>query len=151
MGKQIKIDNRKAYHEFEILETLEVGLSLTGTEVKSVRMGKVSLKEGFVRITDGEMFLHDVHIADYPNKGYAIHQPLRKRKLLAHKKEIKRLHTKVTQKGITLVPLKVYFKKNWVKLLVGLGRGKKTHDKRDDLKKKDQQREIQRSLKQRDL
>ncbi|GAB4359901.1 MAG: SsrA-binding protein SmpB [Cyanophyceae cyanobacterium] len=148
-GYKIIADNRKARFEYEILETFEAGIELKGTEVKSIRAGKVNVGEGFVLIRDGEALLHNVHISPHSTTGnYFNHEPRRTRRLLLHKKEIQRLLGQVEQKGLTLVPLRLYLKNGWVKALIALARGKKLHDKREDLKRKQSDREIARALKQ---
>ena len=145
-----QIKNKKARFNFEILEQAEAGISLTGSEVKSLRAGKASLEEAFAIIRDGEAFLRDCNISPYPQAGYAQHKPTRERKLLLHKREIRKLFNKVTQKGLTLVPLKMYFNdRGLVKVLIGLVRGKKLHDKRQDLKKRDDQRAMARAQRER--
>jgi len=128
--------NRKVRHFFEILETLEAGIVLTGSEVKSLRAGRVSFKEGHVRFDQGQAFLVDVHIAPYENAGYAQHDPVRPRKLLMHKAEIARLMGKVEQKGLTVVPLKMFFRKGRAKVEVALARGLPKHDRRETLKRR---------------
>lgn len=143
-------NNKKARFNYEILEQHEAGIALTGSEVKSLRNGKASLEEAFATIRNGEAFLRDCNIAPYPQAGYAQHHPTRERRLLLHKREIRKLYAKVTQKGLTLVPLKIYFnERGIVKVLIGLARGKKIHDKRDTIKKRDQQREIDRATRRR--
>ena len=142
-----QIKNKKARFNFEILEQAEAGISLTGSEVKSLRSGKASLEEAYAVIRDGEAFLRDCNISPYPQAGYAQHKPTRERKLLLHRREIRKLFNKVTQKGLTLIPLKMYFNdRGLVKVLIGLARGKKLHDKRQDLKKRDDQRAMARAL-----
>lgn len=152
MGKEsIKLvaNNKKAYHEFFIDEKYETGIELFGTEVKSVRMGKCSIKEAFVRIdSKGEMYVCGMNISPYEKGSIFNKDPLRVRKLLMHKEEIRRLSAKIAEKGYTLVPLQVYFKGSLVKVEIGLARGKKLYDKRDDIAKKDQKREIEREFKQ---
>ena len=143
------IENRKARHRFHILETLECGLKLTGTEIKSVRDGKVSLGEGYVRAEEHplRLTLHGVHIGEYPPAGPARqHDPIRTRILLAHRREIAKLADKTREKGTTLVPLKLYFLRGRAKLLIGLARGKRMADKRQDLAKKEAQRDIERAM-----
>ena len=147
---KIKIisDNRQARHLYEILETFEAGVQLLGTEVKSVRAGKVNLRDGYVLVRNGEAVLINVHISPYEQSSeYFNHDPRRTRKLLMHKKEISKLIGQVEQKGLTLVPLKMYFKGSWVKISIGLGRGKKLHDKREDLKRRQDQRDMARAMK----
>ncbi|MCS6783226.1 MAG: SsrA-binding protein SmpB [Gloeomargarita sp. SKYBB_i_bin120] len=144
-------ENREARHLYDILETYECGIELKGTEVKSVRAGKVNLRDGFARFKDGELYLMNVHISPYETAStYFNHDPRRTRKLLLHRAELRKLLGKVEQKGLTLVPLKMYFKGDWAKVLLGLARGRKLHDKRQALKEREQKREIERALKQRD-
>ena len=149
-GKLIA-NNKKAYHDYFILEQYEAGIVLHGTGVKSLRQGSCSIKEAFVRIEDGEMFIYGMHIAPYEKGNIFNKDPLRVRKLLLHKKEINKILGKIKEQGITLVPLKVYFKDSLVKVEVGLAKGKKLYDKRDDIAKKDQKREAQREFKIRNL
>ncbi|MEI6381054.1 MAG: SsrA-binding protein SmpB [Cyanobacteriota bacterium ELA615] len=147
---RIKIisDNRKARYLYEILETYEAGIELLGTEVKSIRAGKVNLADGYALIRKGEACLLNVHISPYEGSGaYFNHDPRRTRKLLLHRKEINKLIGLVEQKGLTLVPLKMYFKDSWIKLSIAVGRGKKLHDKREDIKRRDDQREMARAMK----
>jgi SsrA-binding protein len=146
-GYKIISDNRQARHQYEILETYEAGIELMGSEVKSIRQGRVNLRDGYAQIHDGEMWLNNVHISPHSmtNKAYN-HEAKRSRKLLLKKDEINKLIGKVEQKGLTLVPLKVYLKRGWIKVLVGLAKGKKLHDKRESLKQKQVKREIDRAL-----
>lgn len=139
--------NRKARFNYEILETYEAGIELKGTEVKSVRASKVNLTEGFISIDNGEAFLKQVHISPYEQGNIFNVDPVRVRKLLLHKREIKKLIGETAQKGFTLVPLSMYLKNGRVKLSLGLARGKNTHDKRQDMAKKDAQRNIERAMK----
>ena len=147
--KKLIANNKKAYHDYFILEKYEAGLVLHGTEVKSLRMGKCSIKEAFIRVEDGEMYIYGMHISPYEKGNIFNKDPLRVRKLLLHKLEIRRLMSKIKEKGYTLVPLQVYFKGSLVKVEIGLARGKKLYDKRDDLAKKDGKREIDRAFKAR--
>ncbi|MDA8172647.1 MAG: SsrA-binding protein SmpB [Nitrospiraceae bacterium] len=140
-------ENRKAYHDFFIDETCEAGIALTGTEVKSIREGKANLRDSYVLIKDGEAFLLNCHISPYSHGNIMNHEPLRTRKLLLKKREIERLRGQIIQKGFTLVPLKMYFKGPYVKLEIGLARGKKFFDKREALKEKEAGRQIERALK----
>ena len=140
--------NRKAFHEYHILETHEAGIQLMGSEVKSIREGNVSLKESYVLIRKGEAWLKGAHIASYSHTGTEGHEFIRDRKLLLHKKEISRIGSKLAEKGLTAVPTKLYFKGGLIKLEVGLAKGKKLHDKRDSKKKRDVERDIQRALSQ---
>ena len=150
IGKLIA-NNKKAYHDYFILDTYETGISLAGTEVKSLRMGKCSIKESFVRIENGEVFIYGMHISPYEKGNIFNKDPLRPRKLLLHKYEINKLLGKTKEKGIAIVPLKVYFKGSLVKVEIGLAKGKKLYDKRQDIAKKDQQREASRDFKIRNL
>ena len=145
-GKLIA-NNKKAYHDYFILDTYETGISLAGTEVKSLRMGQCSIKESFVRIENGEVFIYGMHISPYEKGNIFNKDPLRPRKLLLHKYEINKLLGKTKEKGIAIVPLKVYFKGSLVKVEIGLAKGKKLYDKRQDIAKKDQQREASRDFK----
>ena len=140
--------NRKAFHEYHILETHEAGIQLMGSEVKSIREGNVSLKESYVLIRKGEAWLKGAHIASYSHTGIEGHELIRDRKLLLHKKEISRIGAKLAERGLTAVPTKLYFKGGLIKLEVGLAKGKKLHDKRDSKKKRDVERDIQRALSQ---
>ncbi len=146
MGENIKIiaTNKKAFHDYQILEKIEAGLVLTGTEVKSLRAGRCNLKDSYARIRDGEAWLVGLHISPYQNAGYASHDPERERKLLLHKAEIKRIHRKVQEKGITLVPLRLYFKRGLAKVEIGLAAGKREYDKRQEIARREQQREMKR-------
>ena len=154
MGKtSIKLiaNNKKAYHDFFIEDTFEAGISLHGTEVKSLRMGKCSIKEAFVRIENGEVFVYGMHISPYEKGNIFNKDPLRVKKLLMHRYEINKLMGKIKEKGLTLVPLKIYFKGSLVKVEIGLARGKKLYDKREDIAKKDQRREAEKEFKIRNL
>ena len=145
---KVVTDNRKARFLYEILETYEAGIQLTGTEVKSIREGKVNLQDGYALIRNGEAWLINVHISPYTTSSqYFNHDPRRTRKLLLHRQEIRKLIGKVEQQGLTLVPLKLYLKRGLVKVSLGLARGKKLHDKREDLKRRQDQRDIQRAMK----
>ena len=154
MGAQtVKLiaNNKKAYHDFFVDDTYETGISLAGTEVKSLRMGKCSIKEAFVRIENGEVIIYGMHISPYEKGNIFNKDPLRPRKLLMHKYEINKLMGKIKEKGMTLVPLKVYFKGSLVKVEIGLARGKKLYDKRQDMAKKDQRREAEKEFKVKNL
>ncbi len=147
-GFKIVSDNRQARFQYHILATYEAGIVLQGTEVKSIREGRVNLRDGFALLRDGELWLLNVHVSPHPTAAqFFNHDPRRTRKLLLHREEIRRLIGKVEQKGLTLVPLKMYLKKGLVKVTIGLGQGKKLHDKREDLKKKQDNREMARMLK----
>lgn len=141
-------NNKKAYHDYFIDEKFETGIELAGTEVKSIRMGKCSIKEAFVRIDRREVYITGMHISPYEKGNIFNKDPLRTRKLLLHKSEINKLAGVVAEKGVTLVPLQVYLKGSLVKVEIGLARGKKLYDKRDDIAKKDQKREVEREFKQ---
>ncbi len=140
-------NNKKAYHEYFIDETYEAGIALHGTEVKSMRMGKCSIKESFIRIENGEAFVYGMHVSPYEKGNIFNKDPLRVKKLLMHKYEINKLAGKVAEKGYTLVPLQVYFKNGRVKTQIGLARGKKLYDKRESIARKDQRREAERDFK----
>ena len=147
-GFKVISDNRQARYLYEILETFEAGIELVGTEVKSIRAGKVNLRDGYGLIRNGEALLINVHISPYQASGqYFNHDPRRTRKLLLHRREISKLVGKLEQQGLTLVPLKMYFKGSWVKVSLGLGKGKKLHDKRETLKRRQDQREMERAMK----
>ena len=147
-GKMIA-NNKKAYHDYFILDTYEAGIALHGTEVKSLRMGKCSIKEAFIRIENGEMFIYGMHISPYEKGNIFNKDPLRVRKLLLHKVEINKMLGKTKEKGIAIVPLKVYFKGSLVKIEIGLAKGKKLYDKRQDAANKDARRQIDRAMKER--
>ena len=149
MNIKVVATNRKAYHDYNILETLEAGLSLSGSEIKSVRESRVSLGEAYVKAENGELWLTGAHIARYDPASYMGHEPTRRRRLLLHRKEINRLQGKLQEKGLTLVPLKMYIKERVAKLEIGLGRGKKLYDKRETIARRDAEREIERTLKNR--
>ncbi len=150
-GVFLVANNKKAYHDYFIEDTYECGIALAGTEVKSLRMGKCSIKEAYVRIEHGEVFVWGMHISPYEKGNIFNKDPLRTRKLLMHSYEIRKLEAKLKEKGLTLVPLRVYFKNSLVKVEVGLARGKKLYDKRQDIAKKDQKREAERDFKVRNL
>jgi len=144
-------NNKKAYHDYFIEEKYETGIVLHGTEVKSLRMGKCSVKEAFIRIENGEVFVYGMHISPYEKGNIFNKDPLRVRKLLLHKQEINKLAGKLAEKGYTLVPLQVYFKDGRAKVEIGLAKGKKLYDKRQDIAKKDQRRESEREFKIKNL
>lgn len=150
-SQKLIANNKKAYHDFFIDETYECGIALHGTEVKSMRMGKCSIKEAFVRIEDGEVFVYGMHVSPYEKGNIFNKDPLRVKKLLLHKYEINKLLDKIKEKGYTLVPLQVYFKDGKVKVEIGLARGKKLYDKREAIAKKDQRREAEKEFKVRNL
>lgn len=144
-------NNKKAYHDYFILDKIETGIALHGTEVKSLRMGKCSIKESFIRIENGEVFIYGMHISPYEKGNIFNRDPLRVRKLLLHRSEINKIVGKIAEKGYTLVPLKVYFKGSLVKVEIGLAKGKKLYDKRADIAKKDIRREAEKEFKVRNL
>ncbi len=150
-SQKLIANNKKAYHDFFIDETYECGIALHGTEVKSMCMGKCSIKEAFIRIEDGEVFVYGMHVSPYEKGNIFNKDPLRVKKLLLHKYEINKLLGKIKEKGYTLVPLQVYFKDGKVKVEIGLARGKKLYDKREAIAKKDQRREAEKEFKVRNL
>jgi SsrA-binding protein len=142
-------ENRKAFHDFHILETLEAGLVLQGTEVKAIREGNVNLRDSFARVEGGEVWLYNVHINPYSHRGYADHEPTRRRKLLLHRQEIRKLIGKTVERGMTLVPTRLYFKNGHVKVAIGLAKGKKAYDKRETIKRREAERETRAAVKER--
>ena len=150
-GSRLIANNKKAYHDYFIEETYEAGIALHGTEVKSLRMGKCSIKESFVRIENEEVYIYGMHISPYEKGNIFNRDPLRVKKLLLHKSEIRKMKGKIAEKGYTLVPLKVYFNNSLVKVEIGLAKGTKLFDKRQDIAKKDQRREAERDFKVRNL
>ncbi len=154
MGKEstkLIANNKKAYHDYFIEDTYETGIALSGTEVKSLRMGKCSIKESFVRIEQGEVYIYGMHISPYEKGNIFNKDPLRVRKLLLHRYEINKITGKIAEKGYTLVPLRVYFKGSLTKVEIGLAKGKKLYDKRQDIAKKDMRRETERDFKVKNL
>jgi SsrA-binding protein len=148
-NEKIVTVNRKARHDYEILETYEAGLVLTGTEVKSLRAGRANLKDSYARVEKGEAWLYNMHISPYTHGNIYNHDPTRPRKLLLHRSEIRRLTGKVEERGLTLVPLRIYFKNGYAKVELALARGKKLYDKRRDIAKRDAERELRRVLRRR--
>ena len=148
-GRQLVIRNRKARHEFEILEELEAGLVLVGAEVKSLREGNASFTDAFARVDNGELWLYNLHISPYEQASIDVPDPKRPRKLLAHRREIDRLAARTAEQGLTLVPLDLHFTRGRAKVTLGLGRGKKLHDKRETMKRKVMQREVERAIRSR--
>ncbi len=146
---RVLAQNRRARHDYFIEETYEAGIVLQGTEIKSIRKGSVNFKDGFARVENGEVFLHNMHISPYEQGNRYNHDPLRTRKLLLHKKEINKLIGKVKETGYSLIPLKLYIKHGVAKVLVGVAKGKKNYDKRDTMKKKSAQREIEKAFRER--
>ncbi len=145
---KIVAQNRKARHNYFIEDTIEAGIVLLGTEVKSLRLGRVNLKDAYAQIRNGEVFVHQMHIGPYPFAYYGNHDPLRPRKLLLHRREIDKLYGKVNEKGFSLIPLQVYFKGSHVKISLAIARGKRKYDKRESIRRRDEQRELQRTRKQ---
>jgi len=145
------VDNRKARHDYHIIETIEAGIALKGTEVKSLRLGKVNIRDSFAKIKDGEVFLHGMHISPYEQGNRFNHDPLRIRKLLLHKREINKLVGKIQEKGYTLVPLNMYWKNGKCKVNLAVAKGKRLHDKRETIARKDAERRIQRAIRETNL
>jgi SsrA-binding protein len=148
-AQRIVADNRKARHDYHILETYEAGVVLVGTEVKAIREGRVNLRDSFARVDDGEIFVFNVHISPYSHRGYAQHDPLRRRKLLLHRSEVRKLVGKTVEKGMTLVPLRMYFRDGRVKLAIGLAKGKRDYDRRETIKRRETEREARAAIKER--
>jgi len=146
MADETVASNREARHNYHILESFEAGIALQGAEVKSLRERKANLKDSFARVEDNELFLYNMHISPYPQAGRFAPDPKRRRKLLAHKPEIKRLLGELTQKGLTLVPLKIYFKRGMAKVEIAVAKGKKLYDRREDIKRRDSDRDLRREL-----
>jgi SsrA-binding protein len=146
---KVVAQNKKARHDYHVEETFEAGIVLQGTEIKSIRAGRANWKDSFARVQNGELFLHNMHISTYEQGNRYNHDPLRTRKLLLHRKEINKLLGATKEQGYSIVPLKMYLKNGFAKLLIGLAKGKKHYDKRDDLKKKDAKREIERAFRDR--
>jgi SsrA-binding protein len=145
-GRKIVASNRRARHDYAILDTYEAGIALTGTEVKSLRAGRASLVDAFAQVKDGEIYLYGMHIPEYTHGTWTNHEPRRSRKLLLNRAEIDRLRGRVQESGLTLVPLALYFSDGWAKVEIGLARGKRSYDKRQDLAKRDADREISRAM-----
>jgi SsrA-binding protein len=148
-GEKIVCQNRKARHDYFILEQYEAGMVLLGTEVKSLRLGRVNIKDSYATVRGGELFLYNMHIGMYPFAAYGNHDPLRVRKLLLHREEIKRLTGKIKEKGQTLIPLKVYFQGGKAKVTLALAKGKRKHDKREAIRRREEQRELDRAKRER--
>ena len=142
-------ENRKAFHDYHLLETFEAGVVLLGTEVKAIREGRINLRDSYARVEDGEVFLYNVNISPYSHRGYAEHEPLRRRKLLLHRDEIRKLIGKTVERGMTLVPVRMYFKNGRVKVAVSLAKGKKDYDKRETIKQRETDRETRAAVKSR--
>ena len=148
-GEKPIADNRKAFHDFHILEIFEAGIALLGTEVKGIREGQANLRDSFARVEEGEVWLYNVHINPYSHRGYSDHEPTRRRKLLLHRQEIRKLIGKTVEKGLTLVPTRLYFKSGHVKVALALARGKQAHDKRETIKRREADRETRAAVKER--
>ena len=142
-------ENRKAYHDYHLLETFEAGVALLGTEVKAIREGRANLRDSFARVDNGEVYLYNVNISPYSHRGYVDHEPLRPRKLLLHRNEIRKLIGKTVEKGMTLVPVRMYFKNGRVKVAISLAKGKKEYDKRETIKRRESDRETRAAMKSR--
>lgn len=146
-SENIIAQNKKAQHDYFIKDTFEAGIALTGTEIKSVRARRINLRDGYVQIINGSAFLENVHISEYKEGNRYNHEPLRSRRLLLHKKELAKLGKEQAERGIAIIPLKVYLKHGFAKVLIGIGQGKKKYDKRETIKKRDQERELRRKYK----
>ena len=146
---QLIADNRKALFDYHLLETFEAGIALLGTEVKGIREGRANLRDSFARVEQGEVWLYNVHISPYSHRGYADHDPKRRRKLLLHRAEIRKLIGKTTERGLTLVPTRIYFKNGRVKVALALARGKQAHDKRETIRRREVERETRAAVKER--
>ena len=142
-------ENRKAFHDYHILETFEAGVVLVGTEVKAIREGNVNLRDSFARVEGSEAWLYNVHISPYSHRGYADHEPTRRRKLLLRRQEIRKLVGKTAERGMTLVPTRMYFHNGYVKVAIGLAKGKKLHDKRETIRRREADRETRAAVKER--
>ena len=148
-AQKIIADNRKASHDYHFLETFEAGIALLGPEVKSIRDGGANLRDSFARLEDGEVWVYNIHISPYRNRGYTDHDPKRRRKLLLHRQEIRKLIGKTTERGMTIVPVRMYFKNGRVKLAISLAKGKKAHDKRETIRRRETDRETRAAIKSR--
>ena len=148
-AEELIADNRKAHHDFHLLETFEAGLALTGTEVKAMREGRANLRDSYCRIENGEAYLLGAHVGQYSHGGSASHDPLRPRKLLLHQEELRKLLGKTSEKGMTIVPVRMYFKRGRAKLAIALATGKKTYDKRETIKRREAERETRAAMKSR--
>ena len=142
-------ENRKAFHDYHMVETFEAGMALVGTEVKSIREGNVNLRDSFARIESGEIWIYNVHINPYSHRGYSDHEPTRRRKLLLRKAEIRKLIGKTVEKGMTLVPTRMYFRNGYVKVAISLAKGKKAYDKRETIKRRETERDTRAAVKER--
>lgn len=148
-AERIIAENRKAHHDYHLVETFEAGVVLVGTEVKAIREGRVNLRDSFARAEGGEIYVHNVHIGAYSSRGYADHEPLRPRKLLLHREEIRKLIGKTTERGMTMVPVRMYFKNGRLKMAISLAKGKKDYDRRETIKRRDIDRETRAAVKER--
>jgi len=142
-------ENRKAFHDYHILETFEAGVALVGTEVKSIRGGNVNLRDSYARVESGEIWVYNIHVSPYSHRGYSDHEPTRRRKLLLHRQEIRKLIGRTVERGMTLVPLRLYYKGGRIKLAVSLAKGKQSHDKREAIRKREVDRETRAAMKNR--
>ncbi|HEY7501020.1 MAG TPA: SsrA-binding protein SmpB [Vicinamibacterales bacterium] len=149
LAQQNIAENRKAFHDYLIVDTYEAGVVLQGTEVKAIREGNVNLRDSFGRVEDGEVWIYNVHISPYSHRGYSDHEPTRRRKLLLHRQEIRKLIGKTVERGMTLVPTRMYFKDGRVKIAISLAKGKKAHDKRETIKRREADRETRAAVKER--
>ena len=149
LAQKIIADNRKAAHDYHLLETFEAGVALQGTEVKAIRESGANLRDSFARVEGGEVWIYNVHISAYRNRGYADHEPTRRRKLLLHRQEIRKLIGKTTERGMTIVPVRMYFKNGRVKVAISLAKGKKAHDKRETIRRRETERETRAAIKSR--
>ena len=149
-AQKIIADNRKASHDYHLIETFEAGIALVGTEVKSIREGGANLRDSFARIEGGEVWVYNVHINPYRNRGYSDHDPTRRRKLLLHRQEIRKLIGKTVERGMTLVPVRMYLKNGRIKMAISLAKGKKAHDKRETIRARDIERDTEQALRRRD-
>ena len=149
LARQNIAENRKAFHDYHILETFEAGIALVGTEVKAIREGSANLRDSFARVEGGEIWVYNLHISPYSHRGYSDHEPTRRRKLLLRRQEIRKLIGRTVERGMTLVPTRMYFKNGYVKVALGLAKGKKTHDKRETIKRRETERETRAAAKER--
>jgi len=149
LAQKIIAENRKAQHDYHLLESFEAGVALLGTEVKSIREGGANLRDSFARIEAGEVWVYNIHISPYRNRGYSDHDPKRRRKLLLHRQEIRKLIGKTTERGMTIVPVRMYLKDGRVKIAISLAKGKKAHDKRETIKRRETERETRAAVKER--
>lgn len=149
LAQKIIADNRKASHDYHLLETFEAGIALVGTEVKAIRETGANLRDSFARVEGGEVWIYNIHISAYRNRGYSDHEPTRRRKLLLHRQEIRKLIGKTTERGMTIVPVRMYFKEGRIKVAISLAKGKKAHDKRETIRRRETERETRAAIKSR--